>query len=768
MSSASPLEALSRALETWRFDVPPSHRRNLSGLGVTAAKRVFVRTLRPMHVETLRPQREFNLAAVNVLSQISLGAVSKADAGPFIRSQLDGCSDPANWAVRSHRENAVGNAIVRTKASYLSAMEPVLRQLLDAQRQFNELAISNLVELAAGTLRPDAASIAEQARLGDLFAVPLASRALRATRPLWNEVFRAQVAFNQELAAALKFFASFHSAESVFLPTLTLVVRANDPGELLLSVAAQAYPAAFEVFVVGAGGKELERARRRYAWLRSATSLDEAVRAARGDIVVFVDAGCVLSPGFLDAHARTYLANERTDAVTCPAPEPETLVDPLTPTSFVNFGTGVFSVKRSVLAKSGVAGTGIDVGYRLYELGARVTYAAGAQSRRESRSPQVDPLPGFLASHREVTWLSRAGRVRASKRLRILTYRWHCAHQYELFKLPHDFTLMIGEPLMSKQWDFTVRPLRPNARFVPREQLNLGEFDLAILPFDESSLNPALANGVVPPDWGLQFRQLRHSLQIPIIALCHGTVPFHGQFDSKHERPNLVVEFNEPERRKIVEHIGELPVVCNSHQAAAEWGFRDSRVIWHGFDPAEYPLSTRRKGALTVCPGISRRPHYCGYYLWEKVARMKGVECAIVGDDVRGAVRVPEPPRTSTAGDDYAHHRFRNYVDFIREYSVFFNPTLLSPMPRSRAEAMLCGLAMVTTPNHDASLFMRDGVNGFVSGDPGELAEKLVWLGKNPDAARKLGDAARETAIREFHIDRYLDQWRELIAKVVG
>src|SRR5207244_2698750 len=106
----------------------------------------------------------------------------------------------------------------------------------------------------------------------------------------------------------------------------------------------------------------------------------------------------------------------------------------------------------------------------------------------------------------------------------------------------------------------------------------------------------------------------------------------------------------------------------------------------HGFDPAEYSPTTTRKGAVTICPGMSRRPHYCGYYLFEKATA--GVPIDVLGEEMANAVKVPDAPRTALIGNEYGHHRFRNYVDLIREYSVFFNPTLLSPMPRCRAEAM--------------------------------------------------------------------------------
>ncbi|MBL8949274.1 MAG: hypothetical protein JNK82_00760, partial [Myxococcaceae bacterium] len=493
---ANPLEELARAAETFRFEVPRSHR-GLPGLGVTAAKNAFLRALKPMHIETLRPQREFNLAALKVLAQISVGAIGPADGGVYIRATLLPAADPGRWSVSSHRQGRVGAAITRAKSSYLQTMQPVVKQLVAQQRRFNELVVQGLVELSAGTLRPDAPLIADLVSSADLFAAPAGAPALRATRPLWNEVFRFQTAFNQQLAQGLKWFSSFRPKESLFLPTVSVVALEAQAGTLpdfLLSIASQGYGAGFEVLVVTSTTELLDVAARKYAWVRAVPSFDDALDQARGDVLVVTDARRTLGAVFLETHAREYLLNERTEAATSPLPNGTSeLIDPLTPTSFVNFGTGAFSVRRSRAGALRGATSPLEQGYRLYQAGVRVTHASDARSEGP---PAADPVAPFLAAHPEAGWLTESARrrpvARAQKRLRILTYRWHCAHQYELFKLPHDFTLLAGRPQFSREWDFSTRPLRENAKFVPREALDLNDFDLAILPFDESCVNPSL------------------------------------------------------------------------------------------------------------------------------------------------------------------------------------------------------------------------------------------------------------------------------------
>jgi glycosyltransferase involved in cell wall biosynthesis len=356
-------------------------------------------------------------------------------------------------------------------------------------------------------------------------------------------------------------------------------------------------------------------------------------------------------------------------------------------------------------------------------------------------------------------------RPKPAKRLRVLTYRWHCGHQFELWKLPHDFTLARGLTAMCDRWDYRARPLPENARFLDLAKVRWSDFDACILHFDENSLAPEKSNGCLAPDWGALFQHLRKEAKLPLVAVCHGTPQFKGQYDHELKRPDLKIEIDEAERKRLVEFMGDALVVSNSHEAAKEWGWKRSKVIWHGFDPSEYPPARRRKKLLTVAERIKTRPHYRGYYLYEQV--MKDVEGDILSPDMPNAVRVPEPSRHARSLAEYGQQWFRNYVDLLRDYSIFFNPTLRSPMPRSRGEAMLCGLATVNAKNHDVDMFVANGKDGFFASEPGELNEQLKFLVKDERRARAIGEAGRLKAMQVFHIDRYLAEWQALLDELV-
>jgi glycosyltransferase involved in cell wall biosynthesis len=371
--------------------------------------------------------------------------------------------------------------------------------------------------------------------------------------------------------------------------------------------------------------------------------------------------------------------------------------------------------------------------------------------------PERDALASTLSIERP-----SAPAFLRSRPYRVLTYRWHVPHQYELYKLPFEFTLLtgLGSP-MTESWEFGQRPMPPNARFARADSIDPSDYDFAILHFDENVLAPENTNGVIGQDWGAAFRWFRENVGIPKVAVCHGTPQFRGMYNFDYRGADLM-QVIEPARRQLVDYLADIPVVCNSHQARAEWQFRKSRVIWHGFDPAEFPPATYERGIVSpLGPLVMSRPHYRGYFLYRQVFDGHF-------DELRPeTLRVPEP-HVAYSGNAYAAAKYRNYVDELRRYTVYFNPTLRSPMPRARTEPMMCGVVPVSARNHDVDMFVENGVNGFYGETAEELREHLRYLMRNPAAARAMGKRARETAMRVFNSERFLGEWVALAREVAG
>ena len=479
---------------------------------------------------------------------------------------------------------------------------------------------------------------------------------------------------------------------------------------------------------------------------------------------------------------------------------------------------GLFDLDFAYSAKpgSGFGWEDVEMGYRLYLAGARVRFtdkAISVHATHPSSASEEAKVRGSMrnferlfAKHPDLElagrrwavdtydkiarWADREGVARDpvrerldtrfadtlvwqaplvsvmrghKRRLKVLSYRWHAPHQYELYKLPHDFTLttQVGGNGMVDAWAYEQRPLRDNVRFQPLAQIDPSSYDLAILHFDENILAPELCNGVIPSVWGGPFQWLART-DLPKAAICHGTPQFLGQYGADPGRKTDFV-LHEDERARLVNYLkaAKAKVVCNSHQAHAEWGFADSRVIWHGFDPQEFPQG---RGDLDILAlgADANRPHYRG--AWEQMEVEALLDPSIKLETARhfgGDLEI----RGSNA---YASARFRAYAERIGRFKAYLNTTLRSPMPRSRGEAMMTGAAPVCLNNHDVALFVEPGVNGFYADEPAELADFLNRLCRDETLSRRVSAAARRTAMDVFNHDRYLTAWQSLLDELTS
>jgi glycosyltransferase involved in cell wall biosynthesis len=584
-------------------------------------------------------------------------------------------------------------------------------------------------------------------------------------------------------------------------------------------------------------------------------SRNRGIQEAAGDVVIIVDADCMLNQSFITSHYSAYepgdcdvaigpvnIETHDQDPLSCLArheadpwlaEQESVLQDTVNLDSFVNCITRNFSVKRSFLhhlgyednlfdeaftysshPDSGFGWEDVEMGYRLYRVGARIRYLndtasihVSHPSSTEEASKPIRSLRNFCRLHQKhpqlvfearqwsihtyhaiVSWCRGTHAdlsnnqdfhyleaifnryqqtpiiVAPNRSLRILTFRWHCPHQYELYKLGHQFTLVTGAGTkFCDVWGYDQRPFPDNACFQTVSQIKSHDYDLAVLHFDENVLSPENSNGVLSPDWGLTFRWFRENLEIPMVAICHGTPQFFGQYDANYVGADLC-QVNEIERKRLVDYLGDIPVICNSYQAMHEWRFRNARVIWHGFAPHEYPPGQHDRGVLVMRrDALTHRPHYRGLSVYEDVLAKIGktVDCSYL--------HVPNPSTEyyQHCSNAWAVAKYQNYVRELGHFSIYFNPTERSPMPRSRGEAMMAGLVSVSKRNHDVDLFIRNGVNGFYSDDPDELADYILFLHHNPSVRERISIASRQTALDIFNHDRYLSQWSELLKQMV-
>jgi glycosyltransferase involved in cell wall biosynthesis len=105
---------------------------------------------------------------------------------------------------------------------------------------------------------------------------------------------------------------------------------------------------------------------------------------------------------------------------------------------------------------------------------------------------------------------------------------------------------------------------------------------------------------------------------------------------------------------------------------------------------------------------------------------------------------------------------FYNAIDVL----VMFNESMGDT--KCILEAMACGLPVITTRVGDVQEIIENNVNGIViSRNEAELLEALLTLKEKPEYRLKMGQLARETAVRQWDWRDVAHHWKTLFDKVM-
>lgn len=302
-------------------------------------------------------------------------------------------------------------------------------------------------------------------------------------------------------------------------------------------------------------------------------------------------------------------------------------------------------------------------------------------------------------------------------RYRILKYPWHAAHDYELVKLPHDFFLLACTP---RYWHTDQRPLPTEVSWVP--SIDATHTDVMILHVDQWTYHE--------PAKRFLYLRMRDAYKGAKIVINHGC--------------NMVDGCSSNVMRDL---IGDGHMVANSETALALWNVPNSTFIRHGMSIEEWSETDYANHNILHVQPFDRLHAACRNI--DVISRVER--------------RVP----ITWIGRDPSFSTFAKYQQYLRSSSIFFHPSYASANPRARTEAMLSGLAIVTTNSHGEDEYIRNGENGFCSNDMNELIEYLVYLYHHPDDVRRIGRAGRETAQQLFNADSFRSQWNSLLMRVV-
>ena len=181
-------------------------------------------------------------------------------------------------------------------------------------------------------------------------------------------------------------------------------------------------------------------------------------------------------------------------------------------------------------------------------------------------------------------------------------------------------------------------------------------------------------------------------------------------------------------------------------------GLIPTRVIEHSvaIDPTIRYTGNRSEGIIVVNE-LQRRGRMAGYDLFEQlrqrvpltVAGMKSAEIGGIGE---------------------IHYRYLHQR--VAEYRFLFSPMRYSSLPLAVVEAMTMGMPIVALATTELPTVIQQGVHGFVSANPDALVLHMQFLLDNPAEAKRMGDNARQLALSRFGLDRFVQDWNDLLEEV--
>ena len=315
--------------------------------------------------------------------------------------------------------------------------------------------------------------------------------------------------------------------------------------------------------------------------------------------------------------------------------------------------------------------------------------------------------------------------------MRVLTFNWHEAYICLLAKTGHQFDVVERVKGGSKVWFYETRPLPSNARIVKestaRRELRARTYD-AIICHNIKDLRWA-------QEWPTRKILIFHNKLSTEVALGRHTVE---------------LESYRAEVAALLRATPDVELVFISESKRDDSGLA-GRVIPPGIDLEEYGgYHGREPKVLRVGNFMRQRDLMLGLSVQQEVLR----------DDILSLLL-----GLNDLGDG---GRFRRSWDDLRQclrgHRVYLNTTL-DPYEDgynlSMLEAMATGTPVVSFANPSSPVV--DGVNGYVSDQPGVLRSRLLSLLSDLDLAKQLGAEGRRTVESRFGLPTFVRRWNELL-----
>ena len=187
-----------------------------------------------------------------------------------------------------------------------------------------------------------------------------------------------------------------------------------------------------------------------------------------------------------------------------------------------------------------------------------------------------------------------------------------------------------------------------------------------------------------------------------------------------------------------------------------------SSYIYHSIDVSAFPQKTdySSKAIMTTTNEMITRDWACGFSLW---ANVLGVPNRAYFDDIS-----LYGYGNDNIGKVSKGQRTREEVLYLLvNAGVYFNPSIMSPIPMSLLEAAAVGTPIVSTAYCEPGNIFKNNVHGIFSNDLVELREGIQYMLDNPDDAKRMADNARKVVTELFNPAQFIEAWSKVFKKVI-
>ncbi len=223
---------------------------------------------------------------------------------------------------------------------------------------------------------------------------------------------------------------------------------------------------------------------------------------------------------------------------------------------------------------------------------------------------------------------------------------------------------------------------------------------------------------------------------------------------------------------------------CISDDIAAEWqnmGVPTDKLIKvcsgvdvNSFTPAVRPPMSHSKSFQAIFTGRLHDQKQVDLLIraWPAVLKLAQARLVIAGDGpLKSDLTALRDSLGMTENEVHFIGRVSNTPEILRDSDLFLLPSRAEGMSNSLLEAMATGLPCLVSEIGGNTDLIDHEISGFLvrSSDPGQWSSAILGAFRNPEAARRWGQKARENVVRDYSIqtvvDRNLIIYRRLISQ---